>query len=99
MLVAFCGLDSTGKSTVVSHLNGHKIKLPDRSTDTGKIIDQFLKKEIQMSERDAQTLFAKNRKEKNDEIMVELLEREIVLMDRCWIDGVAYSPEDSFIGL
>ncbi|KAL0232929.1 hypothetical protein GEMRC1_011676 [Eukaryota sp. GEM-RC1] len=96
MLVAFCGLDSTGKSTVVSHLNGHKIKLPDRRTDSGKIIDKFLKKEIQMSERDAQMLFAKNRKEKNDEIKIELLEREIVLMDRCWIDGVAYSPPESF---
>ncbi|KAL0226055.1 hypothetical protein P9112_013379 [Eukaryota sp. TZLM1-RC] len=87
MIIAFSGIDCSGKSTLASKFNYPIIKLPDRTTDTGKIIDDFLKGNINMSEKEIQLIFAKNRNEKIDEIEFY----DTVIMDRCWIDGVAHS--------
>lgn len=59
LLIAFEGGDRCGKSTQLDHLyfflknnlrlaSVIKLKHPDRSTPTGRIIDQFLKREVDL---------------------------------------------------
>lgn len=91
-LIVVEGPDGAGKTTLAlllaSHLGAEYIKLPDRSTPTGKLIDSFLKKELEFSkdayenERIAQLVFAANNAEKRS-FIVDLLNRgRDVVLDR-----------------
>jgi len=100
MLIVFEGLDKTGKTTQSQLLfryfteNGKPailIRFPDRSTEIGNLIDKFLKKEINLSAECAHLLFSANRLEKLELIQNALAEGIIVICDRYYYSGIAYS--------
>lgn len=72
------------------------IKLPDRSTATGKLIDAFIKKEIEFSsdhesnERAAQMIFAANNMEKRASLLAKLEAGVTLVFDRYVPSGIVY---------
>lgn len=95
------GIDNSGKSTLCKNLF-HKlnetspeskalfIRYPDRSTSTGQLLDKYLKKQIHLNKETSHLLFSANRWEKNEEIK-ELIKSRIVISDRYYFSGMAYS--------
>ncbi|ODV84628.1 hypothetical protein CANARDRAFT_8609 [[Candida] arabinofermentans NRRL YB-2248] len=100
-LIAIEGLDRTGKTTQTTNLLSHLtklgkphqlIKFPDRTTQIGKLIDQYLTdKSFELSDHAAHLLFSANRWELIDKIKKLLAEGVIVVLDRYVYSGVAYS--------
>lgn len=100
MFIVFEGLDRSGKTTQAELLAQHltmlgyrvtKLAFPDRSTPTGKLCDQYLKGELDADEHVMHLLFSANRYEKQ-QLIIDLLEQQhVVLCDRYWMSGAAYS--------
>lgn len=95
------GIDRSGKSTVMKllikkikkefpELSPIGIEYPDRSTETGKILDKYLKKEIKLEKHASHLLFSANRWEKNEDLK-KLTKENIVLSSRYYFSGIAYS--------
>jgi dTMP kinase len=99
-LVAFEGIDGSGKSTQVGEVEkalmeqGVKVdvlRFPDRTTPVGKMLAQYLAGEADMSARVAHQLFAANRSELKTQIEALLAIGRTVLLDRYYASGTAYS--------
>lgn len=97
------GPDCAGKTTLCKALvqvlgteHAEYIKLPDRSTATGKLIDAFIKKEIEFSpdhesnERAAQMVFAANNMEKRASLLEKLEAGVTLVFDRYVPSGIVY---------
>lgn len=67
------------------------IKFPQRSTDFGTSIDQFLKKEKKYDDKMIHLLFTINRWEMKETIMNRLHNNQHVILDRYSYSGIAYS--------
>ena len=99
-LIAFEGLDRTGKTTqirlLVSSLRARQIptipiQFPDRGSATGQLIDRYLKKEIEFSDHEIHLLFSANRWAEADFIFRTLKEGTTVVLDRYLYSGLAFS--------
>ena len=107
--IVFEGINGSGKTTIISHLfnylsfNNYKvkiIKLPNRTTKTGKIIDKFLKNEYHFeSLHDQIKIFAENRKECKEEIKNLLDNNYIILCDRYIYSNIAYTLTDQTMNI
>ena len=99
-LIAFEGLDRTGKSTQTHWLKDHLlrkgrkaeiIKFPDRTTLFGQQIDSFLTNKKKYDDKMLHLLFSINRWELKDKI-IGLLESGVdIIMDRYSYSGIAYT--------
>ncbi|CCU56373.1 thymidylate kinase [Mythimna separata entomopoxvirus 'L'] len=99
-LIVIEGLDKTGKTTQCNYLidnlikNDIKIKymkFPDRNTEIGIIINNYLKSNKKISDEVIHLLFSANRWEKYNEIIKTLEMGITIIMDRYCYSGVAYS--------
>ncbi|CAO3611274.1 unnamed protein product [Cunninghamella blakesleeana] len=94
------GCDCSGKTTQCEKLvhtlqkeneSVQLFKFPDRTTQTGKMIDGYLKQSIQMDDHAIHLLFSANRWETMQSIK-ELLEKGVtIIADRYAFSGVAFS--------
>ena len=100
VLIAFEGGDKSGKSTQSRHLvyllntigkDARLIKFPDRSTDSGLVIDQYLRGRVDFEPLHLHRLFARNRKEQKDKIINLLNDGINVIVDRYVHSGIAYT--------
>lgn len=100
LLVAFEGIDQSGKSTMIQYVNdklleaGIKTKVlqfPMRSTPIGSMINEYLKTNIELEPHVAHLLFSANRWEFAKEIEKMLNEGTTVILDRYIHSGLAYS--------
>ncbi|EPR80119.1 Thymidylate kinase [Spraguea lophii 42_110] len=66
------------------------IRFPDRTTGTGKILDEHLRKINILNPRTSHLVFSANRWEKEKKI-IELKKDNIVLCDRYYYSGIAYT--------
>jgi dTMP kinase len=94
------GLDRSGKTTQVNLLEKHFVeqgkkvqvmRFPDRTTNSGKAIDSYLKGETTMDDHIIHLLFSINRWEKANTIASLLSEGVTVLCDRYYYSGIVYS--------
>lgn len=96
-LILIEGLDRTGKSTQGAVLNqripnSKLIKFPDRSTNIGKIINNYLVDEtFTLSDQSAHLLFLANRWELANSIIEDLQRGIFIILDRYVYSGLAYS--------
>lgn len=100
LMIVFEGLDRCGKSTQSKKLKAFFesksesaiiISFPDRSTDSGKILDAYLKNSKNLKLRAQHLLFSFNRWEKAEDILDSLNKGINVILDRYAFSGVAYS--------
>lgn len=100
LLVAFVGIDQSGKSTMIQYVNdklleaGIKTKVlqfPMRSTPIGSMINEYLKTNIELEPHIAHLLFSANRWEFAKELKEMLNEGTTVILDRYIHSGLAYS--------
>lgn len=94
-LIVLEGLDRCGKTTVTNILAEKLhpsivVRFPDRSTETGQLLDKFLKKQIYFSDHVTHLLYSANRYENEGQIR-ELLKTSHVICDRYWLSGTVYS--------
>lgn len=102
--IVFEGINGSGKTTIINNLityyNKHNIKykyikFPNRLSDSGKIIDDFLKNKYEFTSINTQIkIFADNRKESELEIKSYLNDGNIVLCDRYLYSNIAYILTD-----
>jgi len=94
------GVDRAGKTSQCHHLlhrlrgeNVHieYISFPNRDIPSGKVIDQFLRREIDMNDEDVHLLFSQNRREMQQYICDTLHSGIHILIDRYAYSGVSYS--------
>lgn len=95
LLIVLEGLDRSGKTTVSSILANkiqpnRLIRFPNRSSETGKLLDKFLSKEIHFSNQTTHLLYSANRYEEEENIK-KLLKESHVICDRYWLSGTVYS--------
>ncbi|CAB3405184.1 unnamed protein product [Caenorhabditis bovis] len=101
-LIVFEGLDKSGKSTQAKRLFEHLKKtngegsvilqaFPDRSAVFGQVIDRYLRKEIDLSEKALHLAFSADRWEKEKMIRDSIGNGIDVICDRYCYSGVAYS--------
>uniref|UniRef100_A0A0R3RZB5 Thymidylate kinase n=1 Tax=Elaeophora elaphi TaxID=1147741 RepID=A0A0R3RZB5_9BILA len=99
-LIVFEGCDRAGKSLQCRKLveriktagmNADLISFPDRSSDLGKFIDRYLKKEVEMEPKEAHLVFAANRQALMPLMMKKLLEGTHLIVDRYAYSGIAYT--------
>lgn len=106
-LIALEGLDGVGKSTLCQRVYEHLsetnnelqdllyvpevIRFPRRQTETGQILDKYLKKEVNLDPLIAHHLFSANRWEVKDYIETLLRTQHPVILDRYVASGTAYS--------
>jgi dTMP kinase len=67
------------------------MKFPNRETVIGKLIDDYLKQNINIDDRAIHLLFSANRWECKDIILKHLSEGTTVILDRYMYSGIAYS--------
>lgn len=91
MLIVFEGLDRSGKSTQVKLLHealnsiGHKAEIwryPNRTTSIGKLINNYLNKEIEMEDHAVHLLFSANRWDTVDKMKDALNNGVNLILDR-----------------
>uniref|UniRef100_A0A0N5AXB4 Thymidylate kinase n=1 Tax=Syphacia muris TaxID=451379 RepID=A0A0N5AXB4_9BILA len=99
-LIVFEGCDRVGKSTQVRLLldklrkHGYKAEtfaFPDRSTDLGKFIDQYLKANVDMEPREAHLVFSANRQAAVEKMRKKLFDGCHIVVDRYAYSGIAYT--------
>ncbi len=95
LLIVLEGIDCCGKTTASKILEkalnpSIRISFPDRTTQIGKLLDSFLKKEIKLSPIEAHLLYSANRYEKANFIR-ETLKHSHIICDRYWLSGAVYS--------
>ncbi|KRH92186.1 Thymidylate kinase/adenylate kinase [Pseudoloma neurophilia] len=95
------GTDRSGKTTLLKNVTSRlkekyptykitDVHYPDRSTETGQILDKYLRKEITLEKHVSHLLFSANRWEKDAQIR-ELLINNIVISSRYYFSGISYS--------
>ncbi len=80
-------------------VNPVTMSFPNRKTETGKVIDAYLKSdsnETQYHDRAIHLLFSSNRWEQANTIKEQLLKRKLILCDRYAYSGVAYSAAKGY---
>lgn len=103
-LILIEGLDRSGKSTQAQILHEKLggsllVKFPDRSTNIGKVINQYLvDSNFELSDQAAHLLFSSNRWELAQEITGHLNAGHSVVLDRYIYSGMAYSLAKSRTG-
>lgn len=99
-LIVFEGCDRAGKTTqcrrlvrTLKHknLNVKFMNFPDRKTESGKIIDGYLKNKEDLTDEGIHLLFSVNRWESKREMERELLSGTTIICDRYSYSGVAFS--------
>ena len=99
LLIAFEGLDQSGKETQARRLAerleglGHRVRLasfPDYSTPIGREIGRALRDEHEYAANVMQLLYIANRYERKPELAAWLAAGDIVLCDRYVASSVAY---------
>lgn len=99
-LIAFEGIDRSGKSTLVQALSDRlnnedrfacTIAFPQRHTSIGAVINQHLRGMIELPDEHLHALFSANRWEFKQCITSMLQEGSVVLLDRYVYSGLAYS--------
>lgn len=94
--IVFEGLDRAGKTTICNILSEHlsnsvKISFPNRETQTGRLITNFLKSnENYVDPHELHLLFSANRYHEAKKI-TEILKTNHVICDRYWYSGTCYS--------
>ena len=101
MILVFEGLDRAGKTTQTKKTHewlesmGVMVKtlhFPDRSTELGKVLDKYLKTEINLCTKAAHLLFSANRWEHIEQLkQFEQSKTNWLLLDRYYYSGAAYS--------
>ena len=90
-----CGKTTSGKLVVDRLLSsGYKaefMSFPNRTTEMGKRIDKYLKKELELTPLEAKMLFSLNRWECMDEIKRKIAKNIIIVCDRYIYSGIVYS--------
>lgn len=107
--IIFEGINGSGKTTIINILIDYYtkynikfkyIKFPNRTTESGIIIDKFLKKQYEFNSIQEQIkIFADNRKESESEIKNYLNDGNIVLCDRYLYSNLAYILTDISLDL
>ena len=100
ILIAFEGGDKSGKTTQSRHLvyllntigkETRLLKFPDRSTDSGSVINMYLQGKVDFEPLHLHRLFSRNRHEQKQKIL-DLLNSGInVIVDRYVHSGIAYT--------
>ncbi|KAI8074660.1 thymidylate kinase-domain-containing protein [Gongronella butleri] len=94
------GCDRAGKTTQCERLlaalqdKGKQVQLvkfPDRTTQTGKMIDSYLKQASNLDDHSIHLLFSANRWEAMDHIKTLLSQGTTLIVDRYAFSGVAFS--------
>ncbi|KAI9464824.1 thymidylate kinase [Russula earlei] len=94
------GLDRSGKTTqtdllasrlATSGVSVERRKFPDRTTDTGQLIDAYLRGTTDLDDRAIHLLFSANRWEATASLESRLSAGATVLCDRYAFSGVAFS--------
>lgn len=91
------GVDRAGKSTQCKKLldmlspNAILTNFPNRTTEIGKVINKYLKNEIELSDEAVHLLFSANRWEQKDFIKNSLNSGKTVIVDRYAFSGVAFT--------
>lgn len=101
--ILFEGLDRTGKTTQAQLLanslpHAQYMKLPERTTPIGQLIDKYLRGEYNCSAEVAQLLFCANRYEIVPIIKRTLAEGTTIVMDRYIYSAVAYGSANGLDG-
>lgn len=106
LLIIFEGPNYVGKTTIINYYldkfnnnNNYKLyKFPNRSTITGKKIDEYLKNNLTINSIDERIkLFADNRKEQLDHIINDLNSGINVICDRYIFSGIVYPLYDLYV--
>lgn len=99
-LIAFEGLDRSGKSTQCERLvkdlrdSNHEVehlRFPNRTTPIGKVIDSYLSGQSQQEDHMIHLLFAANRWEAVEDIEKHIIAGRTVVIDRYYYSGCVYS--------
>ncbi|KAI8089594.1 thymidylate kinase-like protein [Halteromyces radiatus] len=99
-LIVIEGCDRSGKSTQCERLvttlqqQGRKtqlFKFPDRTTQTGKMIDSYLKQSTHMDDHAIHLLFSANRWEAMSHMTSLLEQGTTIIVDRYAFSGVCFS--------
>ncbi|KAJ8978249.1 hypothetical protein NQ317_012605 [Molorchus minor] len=100
-LIVFEGVDRSGKSTQCKKLveslkkqnvKAHFMAFPDRTTSTGKLIDEYLRnKDCKVNDHAMHLLFSANRWENVDKMKAFLNDGITLIVDRYSYSGIAYS--------
>ncbi|KAI9359851.1 thymidylate kinase-like protein [Pilaira anomala] len=100
LLIIVEGCDRSGKSTqcdnLVSRLKNEGtdtelIKFPDRTTQTGKMIDSYLQQKSELDDHAIHLLFSANRWEAMKSLEEKLKSGKTLVVDRYAFSGVAFS--------
>lgn len=98
--VLFEGPDRSGKTTQARRLvealaaGGRDtvfMNFPDRKTEVGKMINAYLKQQVETDDRAIHLLFSANRWEQRDKIVATLEAGTNIVMDRYSFSGAAFS--------
>jgi len=93
--IAVEGCDKVGKTTLVKRISATNdcvtLQFPDRTTKTGKIIDEYLKGQYNLTPTEANMLFVDNKREKQQFIKETLLSGKNLIVDRYVHSGIVYS--------
>ena len=94
------GVDRCGKTTqcqlllqrlLAAGIAAAAMRFPDRTTASGKIIDQYLQQKSEMDDRAIHLLFSANRWESAGALADQLQQGTTVVCDRYAYSGVAFS--------
>ncbi|CAO3684238.1 unnamed protein product [Rhizopus microsporus] len=100
LMIVVEGCDRSGKSTQCEllvhnlksrNINSELIKFPDRTTQTGKMIDSYLRQKSDLDDHAIHLLFSANRWEAMKSISEKLLAGKTLVIDRYAYSGVAFS--------
>lgn len=107
--IVFEGINGCGKTTLINNLIKHYnsknikniyLKFPDRNSESGKIIDKFLKNQYEFQNLEEQiNIFAQNRKEAQNIIFNHLNNGYIILCDRYIYSNLAYTLTDQSLDI
>jgi len=107
-LIAFEGLDRSGKSTqgerLVAHVRSQggqveHLRFPDRTTPIGQMINSYLSGQTQTEDHVIHLLFSANRWEQAKRITQLIEEGTTVVVDRYYYSGCVYSAAKHVPGM